>query len=82
MGTLTDYFDRIGHKPQWHIGDRVFGVWNDVPFIGSVGSESLVDPDFGPRVTVLLDLPIRLEDRNCNVVVMKPAQLKRLKNYD
>ena len=82
MGTLTDYFDKIGHKPKWHIGDRVSGVWNGVPFVGSVGSESLVDPDFGPRVTVMPDLPIRLEDKNHNVIVLKPHELKRLKNYD
>lgn len=79
MGTQTDYFNRIGHKPTWHIGDRVSGAWRGVPFVGTVGSESLVDLDFGPRVTVMVDLPIRLEDRNWHVVVLKPNELKRLK---
>lgn len=82
MGSLTDYFAKIGHRPTWEIGDRVSGVWNDVPFIGTVGSESLVDPEFGPRVTVMPDLPIRLGDKNHNVIVLKPHQLKKLKVYE
>ena len=82
MGTLTDYFNKIAHKATWEIGDRVQGKWNGVPFIGTVGSETLVDPDFGPRVTVMPDLPIRYESKNHNVIVLKPKDLKRIKVFE
>lgn len=81
MGTLTNYFEKIAHKPRWHIGDRVQGKWNEVGFIGTVGSESLVDLDFGPRVTVMPDLPILYEGKVHNVIVLKPEQLKPIKVY-
>ena len=82
MGTLTDYFNKIGHKATWEIGDRVSGKWNGIPFVGTVGSETLVNLDFGPRVTIMPDLPIKYNGGVHNVIVTKPKDLKRLKNYD
>ena len=82
MGTLTDYFAKIAHKPKWQIGDRVQGKWNGITFIGTVGSESLVDPDFGPRVTVMPDLPIRHDGKTHNVIVVKPKDIKPIKVFE
>lgn len=81
-GLLTKYFEKIAHKATWEIGDRVSGVWNSVPFIGTVGCENIVDPDFGPRVTVQTDLPIMHEGKARTIIIMKPNELKRLKNYE
>jgi hypothetical protein len=39
MGNQTDYFEKIGYKPKYHIGDRVFGYWNKIPFVGTVGND-------------------------------------------
>ena len=58
MGNLADYFDKIAYKPKWFIGDRVYGKWNKIPFVGTVGNDSCPD-GVTPRVSVHLDLPIK-----------------------
>lgn len=79
MGTQTDYFQRIGYKAKYEIGDRVEGTWNKIPFVGSVGNDRLVNEDDGPEVTVHLDLPIKYEDKIHNILVLKHKQIKKRK---
>ena len=76
MGSNTDYFERVGYKPTWHIGDRVMGKWNKIPFVGSVGNDTVISEIEGPRVSVHLDLPIKHGDRVHNIVFVKPGDLK------
>ena len=33
MGNQTDYFNKIGYKHTYNIGDRVFGHYNKIPFV-------------------------------------------------
>lgn len=77
MPNYADYFQSVAYKPTWDIGDRVFGKYNGIPFIGTVGNDTLVSEDEGPRVSIHLDLPI--EGRT--VIIVKPKSLKPLKNY-
>jgi hypothetical protein len=79
MGTQTDYFNKIGYKSKYEIGDRVEGTWNGIPFVGSIGNDRLVNEDDGPEVTVHLDLPIKYEDKIHNILVLKHKQVKRRK---
>lgn len=79
MGTQTDYFNKIGYKSKYDIGDRVEGTWNGIPFVGSIGNDRLVNEDDGPEVTVHLDLPIKYEDKIHNILVLKHKQVKRRK---
>lgn len=65
MGNLSDYFERNGYKCKYYIGDRVYGKWNKIPFVGTVGNDSAVD-----RVTIHLDLPIKYLDRVHNIVIV------------
>ena len=76
MGSNTDYFERVGYKPTWHIGDRVMGKWNKIPFVGSVGNDTVISEIEGPRVSVHLDLPIKHGDRVHTIVFVKPGDLK------
>lgn len=82
MGNLADYFDRITYKPTWFIGDRVFGRYKKIPFIGTVGNDTLINEEEGPRVTVHLDLPIRIDGYNYSFIIVKPKDLKRLISMD
>lgn len=82
MGTLSDYFDRNSYKPKYQLGDRVFGRWNGIPFIGSVGTDSVISLEEGPRITVTLDLPIQFEDKVRHVIIVKHKDIKPLKDYD
>ena len=74
----TEYFQKYGYKPTWSIGDRVFGKYESVPFVGTVGCDHLVSEVEGPKVSVFLDLPIQKK----NIIFVKPKSLKRLITYD
>jgi hypothetical protein len=81
MGTQTDYFDRIGYKPKYHIGDRVFGHWNKIPFIGTVGNDTVISEATGPQISIHLDLPIRFRDKTHNIIIVKHKDIKLLKDF-
>jgi hypothetical protein len=78
MGNQTDYFNRIGYKSKYHLGDRVFGYWNKIPFIGSVGNDTVISELEGPRITIHLDLPIKFQNKINNIVVVKHKDIKPL----
>lgn len=76
--TLAEYFKENRYKPTFEIGDRVFGKYEGIPFIGTVGNDTLISEEEGPRVSVHLDLPIEKK----SVIIVKPKALKRLKSYE
>lgn len=78
MGLQTDYFDKIGYKPKYQIGDRVFGKYNKIPFVGTVGNDTVINSEEGPRITVHLDLPIKIKDQIRTVLVVKHKDIKLL----
>ena len=78
MANQTDYFNRIGYKPKYYLGDRVFGYWNKIPFIGSVGNDTVISELEGPRITIHLDLPIKFQNKINNIVVVKHKDIKPL----
>ena len=77
MGNQTDYFERIGYRAQYQIGDRVFGHWNSIPFMGTVGNDRVIDKT-GPQVTIHLDLPIKFEQQVRNIIVVKHQDISKL----
>ena len=79
MGSQTDYFERIGYKPTYHIGDRVFGRWNGIPFVGSVGNDTVINLLEGPRISIHLDLPIKYKDRVHTVIFVKHKDINEYK---
>lgn len=82
MGTQTDYFNRIGYKHTYDIGDRIEGTWNGIPFVGSVGNDRFVSEYDGPEITVHVDLPIKYKDEIRTVIIVKHEDVKRRKQYD
>jgi hypothetical protein len=76
MGNQTDYFERIGYKPQYHIGDRVFGHWNRIPFVATVGNDRLINHIKGPEIVVHLDLPIKYQNTVYNILIVKHKDVK------
>jgi len=76
VGNQTDYFNRIGYKPTWFIGDRVFGRWNKIPFVGTVGNDRLINNIDGPEITVHLDLPIKYKDKVHTILIVKHKDIK------
>lgn len=82
MPNYAEYFEKIAYKPTWLIGDRVFGKYKKIPFIGTVGNDTLISLEEGPRVSVFLDLPIAVDNTVRSIVIVKPKELKRLKSMD
>ena len=76
MGNQTDYFERIGYKSIWHIGDRVIGKWNKIPFVGTVGNDTKINDLEGPRISVHLDLPIKFDKQVHYVIIVKHEDIK------
>ena len=79
MGTQTDYFDRIGYKHTYDIGDRVIGKYNKVPFVGTVGNDRLINYNDGPEITIHLDLPILVDKVPKMFIIVKHKDVRRLK---
>ena len=76
MSNLTRYFENKAYQPTWFIGDRVQGKWNRIPFVGTVGNDTVISEIAGPRVSVHLELPIKFKHKIHNVVFVKPNDLK------
>lgn len=81
MGNQTDYFNQIGYKPKYNIGDRVFGRFNGIPFIGSVGNDTVINLDEGPRISIHLDLPMKVDKVYRSVIIVKHKDIKLLKEF-
>lgn len=79
MASLENYFNKITHKPNWFIGDRVEGKYNKIPFVGTVLVESFLNEDEGPKVSVQVDLPLLYKGIVYNIIYVKPKDLKARK---
>jgi hypothetical protein len=62
MGTLAEYFAANRPKATWTFGQRVFGRFHGIPFVGTTGGEGMVNETEGSLVTVFIDLPIKYKD--------------------
>lgn len=82
MGNLAEYFAASRYKPKWFIGDRVSGTYKGIPFIGTVGNDTLVSELVGPQVSVHLDLPMKVDKDYKTFIIVKPKDLKRLTSMD
>lgn len=69
------------HRPvaRYHIGDRVEGRYQGVPYVGTVGSDVMRNEAEGSMVTVHLDLPLKLEGVYVNYIRVKYKDIKGLR---
>jgi hypothetical protein len=76
MSNLAEYFAQNRYQPTWSIGDRVHGKWNKIPFVGTVGNDTLISEREGPRVSVFLDPPIKHNNQLKQIIFVSPKDLK------
>jgi hypothetical protein len=81
MPSVADYFLKNRYQGKYDFGTRVFGHWHKIPFIGTVGSDSIVSDLEGPRLTITLDLPIKYEDKVHHVIIVKHKDVKKLTEF-
>jgi hypothetical protein len=79
MASLAEYFAANRPKPKYQFGDRVEGVYMKIPFVGTVGNDSVVNELEGPRISVHLDLPIKYNDTVHNILIVKHKDVKLYK---
>lgn len=79
--TYEEYFATVCYQATYHLGDRILGRYQGVPFIGTVGNDNQLNPTDGPFITVHLDLPIKIDEEIKNVIIVKHADVNRLKEY-
>ncbi len=76
---LAEYFAANRYVAKYHIGDRIIGKWKGIPFVGSVGNDTVVSEIEGPRISVHVDLPIKHGDEYLTVIFVKHADVKPFK---
>ena len=81
MANYAEYFERNAYKPKYEIGDRVFGYYQKIPFIGSVGNDTVISDEVGPQISIHLDLPLKTKNGIHSIIIVKHKDIKRLKNY-
>ena len=82
MANYAEYFAIHRPQPVWHIGDRVFGKYKKIPFIGTVGNDNMVSEQEGPRVTIHLDLPMKVDNEYKSFIIVKQKDIKRLTSME
>lgn len=81
MVSLSEYFAVNRYRAVYEIGDRVCGRWNKIPFIGTVGNDTVINELTGPQISVHLYLPIKFENQIKNVIIVKHTDVKKVKEY-
>lgn len=79
MGNYTEYFSHVKYTPKYHIGDRVRGIWNKIPFSGTVYIDRKLGEDDDAVVLVHSDLPIQYKNAVVNIIRVEHKHLSILK---
>jgi hypothetical protein len=77
MASLSDYFEKNAYKPKYFLGDRVYGKFHSIPFIGTVGNDRVINLD-GPEITIHLDLPMKHNGELKNFIIVKHKDIKQI----
>jgi len=76
---LAEYFAKNRYQSVYAMGDRLIGTWNGIPFIGSVGNDTVISEIEGPRISVHLDLPIKYGEVVHTVIIVQHRDVKPYK---
>ena len=81
MGTQTDYFNKIGYKHKYDIGDRAIGTDQGMPVVGTVGNDRCIN-GVDKEVTMHLDLPMKLDSEYKSFIIVKHKDIRRLTSLE
>ena len=79
MSTLAEYFAEHRPKPKYNVGDRVEGIYQKIPYVGTVYTDNMRNELEGPMVSVHLDLPIKIDKTWHNFIRVKYKEIKGLR---
>ena len=73
---LAEYFAANRPQPYWQGGERIQGLYNGIPFIGTVAYEIMRNEDEGMMVAIQLDLPLKDGDTWTTIIRVKPQSIQ------
>ena len=79
MSTLAEYFTANCPKPRYKFGDRVEGVYQKIPYVGTAYTDNMRNELEGPRVSIHLDLPMKLGKEWVNYIRVTYKEIKGLR---
>jgi hypothetical protein len=79
MTTLADYFAANRPKPKYKFGDRVEGLYQKIPYVGTAYTDNQRNELEGPMVSIHLDLPIKISGQWHNYIRVTYKQIKGLR---
>jgi hypothetical protein len=77
--TQDEYFTANRPKPKYKVGDRVEGIYQKIPYVGTVYTDNMRNETEGPMVSVHLDLPIKIDSVWHNNIRVKYKEIKGLR---
>ena len=77
--TLAEYFEQNRPKPKYQFGDRVEGTYMGIPWVGTAYTDNLRNELEGPRVSIHLDLPIRVSTEWLSYIRVGYKEIKGLR---
>ena len=79
MSNLAEYFEANRPVPRYKFGDRVEGVYQGIPYVGTAYTDNMRSELEGPRVSVHLDLPMKVGKEWLNYIRVKYKEIKGLR---
>ena len=79
MSNLAEYFAATRPVPRYKFGDRVEGVYQGIPYVGTAYTDNMRSELEGPRVSVHLDLPMKVGKQWLNYIRVKYKEIKGLR---
>ena len=82
MATQTAWFEKTAYKAKYEFMARVQGKYKGIPFVGSIGNDTLISPDIGPVYHIHLDLPMKVGKEYKNFLFVPHKEIKELKRRE
>jgi len=79
MSSLAEYFAQHRPQPRYAFGDRVEGTYRGIPWVGTAYTDNMVNETEGPRVSIHLDLPMKLGAEWVSYIRVKYRDIKGLR---
>ena len=79
MSNLAEYFEANRPKPRYKFGDRVEGVNQGIPYVGTAYTDNMRSELECVRVSIHLDLPIKIGVEWHNYIRASYKEIKGLR---
>ena len=79
MSSLAEYFEQNRPKPKYAVGDRVEGTYKGIPYVGTAYTDNMRNESEGPRVSIHLDLPMKIGTEWLNHIRVTYKEIRGLR---